>query len=209
MPSKLGSGPVLLGTEVSRGLGTLFGHGVSGAPSLAEASPPDHLHVLVSRDFRAMLQSSGLVSIGELSRLTGVKVTTIRWYESEGWLPPPARTEGGHRAYNQDQLRRLGFIRHARELGFSMDAIRSLLRLADSSGTDCSVAHSLATAQIQEVDARIARLEALRGELSRMAENCAGGDVGDCRILETLADFEHGHCANRSHRRADLDRDAR
>jgi DNA-binding transcriptional MerR regulator len=70
------------------------------------------------------------MTIGDLSRWTGVKPTTIRWYEVEGWLPPPARTEGGHRAYGDTHVRRLGFIRHSRELGFSMADIQ-LLDLAD------------------------------------------------------------------------------
>ncbi|MCR0983107.1 MerR family transcriptional regulator [Roseomonas populi] len=139
------------------------------------------------------------LTIGELSRLTGVKATTIRWYEAEGWLPPPARTEGGHRSYGDTHLRRLGFIRHARELGFSMEHVRSLLDLADRPGADCSAAHAIAMAHIAEVDARMRRLEALRAELERMASLCVGGHVEECRIIETLADFGHGHCATEGH----------
>ncbi|MBU8543343.1 MULTISPECIES: MerR family transcriptional regulator [Roseomonadaceae] len=138
-------------------------------------------------------------AIGDLARATGVKATTIRWYEQEGWLPPPARTAGGHRAYGPAHLRRLGFIRHARELGFGSDAIRALLGLADRPQADCTQAHALATAQIAEIDARMRRLAALRAELSRMAASCEGGSAGDCRIIETLADFGHGHCADASH----------
>ncbi|WP_408906291.1 MerR family transcriptional regulator [Muricoccus nepalensis] len=141
------------------------------------------------------------LTIGELSRMTGVKATTIRWYEAEGWLPAPSRTEGGHRAYTETHLRRLGFIRHSRELGLSMNSIRVLLDLADRPGDDCSAAHRIATAQIAEVDARMRRLEALRGELERMATSCAGGQVGECRIIETLADFSHGHCEDPGHAR--------
>lgn len=138
-------------------------------------------------------------SIGDLARATGVKPTTIRWYEQEGWLPPPARTGGGHRAYGEGHLRRLGFIRHARELGFGSEAIRTLLGLADHPEADCSAVHALATAQIREIDARLKRLEALRVELERMAAICDGSVVGECRIIETLADFEHGHCVDQSH----------
>ncbi len=71
-------------------------------------------------------------SIGDLSRATGVKATTMRFYEAEGLLLPPARTGGGHRAYARAHLDRLGFIRHARELGFAMEDVRELLRLADA-----------------------------------------------------------------------------
>ena len=139
------------------------------------------------------------LTIGELSRLTGVKATTIRWYEAEGWLPAPARTEGGHRSYGDAHIRRLGFIRHSRELGFSMEHIRSLLDLADRPGADCSAAHAIAVAHIAEVDARLRRLEALRAELERMANLCLGGHVEECRIIETLADFGHGHCVVPDH----------
>ncbi|MDX2288149.1 MAG: helix-turn-helix domain-containing protein [Hyphomicrobiaceae bacterium] len=139
-------------------------------------------------------------SIGDLARATGVKPTTIRWYEQEGWLPPPARTEGGHRVYGDAHLRRLGFIRHARELGFESGAIRALLDLADRPEADCAAAHALATAQIREIDARVRRLTALRAELDRMATSCAGGAVGGCRIIETLADFDHAHCVDPVHR---------
>ncbi|MFC3126907.1 helix-turn-helix domain-containing protein [Pseudoroseomonas globiformis] len=134
------------------------------------------------------------LTIGELSRRTGVKPTTIRWYEQEGLLPSPARSDGGHRVYAADHLRRLGFIRHARELGFAMPAIRTLLGLAGRPREDCAAIHGLATAQIAEVDSRLRRLEALRAELVEMAGSCRGGEAKDCRILETLADFEHGHC---------------
>ena len=151
--------------------------------------------------FNVVVQSSPLTSltIGDLSRTTGVKPTTIRWYEAEGWLPPPARTAGGHRAYGETHLRRLGFIRHARELGFTMTAIRDLLDLADRPSADCGAVHAIAMAQISEVDARMKRLVALRAELERMATACVGGVVGDCRIIETLADFTHGHCADPGH----------
>lgn len=138
-------------------------------------------------------------SIGELARVTGVKPTTIRWYEQEGWLPPAARSEGGHRVYGDAHLRRLGFIRHARELGFESAAIRALLDLASHPEADCGGAHEIATAQIREIDARMRRLAALRTELERMATSCAGGVVGECRVIETLADFGHGHCAEAAH----------
>lgn len=139
------------------------------------------------------------LSIGELARATGVKPTTIRWYEAEGLLPPPGRTEGGHRVYGAAHRDRLGFIRHARELGFPMPAIRDLLDLAEHPDRDCNMAHAVATAQVAAIDAKLRQLAALRAELARMAEACAGGAAGSCRILETLADHTHGHCADPSH----------
>ena len=142
------------------------------------------------------------LSIGDLARATGVKATTIRWYEAEGLLPAPARTEGGHRAYGEAHLGRLGFIRHARELGFPMPAIRELLDLASHPERDCATAHGVATAQIAAIDAKLRRLQALRGELARVAEACGGGRAGECLILEVLADHQHGHCTGRLHAEA-------
>lgn len=139
------------------------------------------------------------MGIGDLSKRTGVKPTTIRWYEAEGWLPPPVRTEGGHRSYSEAHRRRLGFLRHARELGFSMADVRSLLDLGQRPGEDCGAVHAIAAAHIEEVDGRIRRLLALRAELERMATNCQGGEIGECRIIEVLADFEHGHCGAPGH----------
>lgn len=140
-------------------------------------------------------------SIGALGRATGVKPTTIRFYEAEGLLPPPLRTEGGHRVYAQTHLDRLGFIRHARELGFGMADIRALLDLAAHPEQDCTAAHAVATSQIAAIDAKQRQLAALRAELTRMADACAGGAVAECRILETLADHAHGHCADPAHGR--------
>lgn len=138
-------------------------------------------------------------SIGDLSRATGVKATTIRWYEGEGLLPAPARSGGGHRAYTAAHLRRLGFIRHARELGFPMPAIRELLDLADHPDRDCHVAHGVASGQVAAIDAKIRQLEVLRAELARVAAACEGGRAGECRILEVLADHTHGSCADPTH----------
>lgn len=141
----------------------------------------------------------GTHTIGDLARATGVKPTTIRWYEQQGWLPTASRTSGGHRAYGDEHLRRLGFIRHARELGFDSGAIRALLDLSGRPDADCTAAHTLALTQIEEIDARMHRLVALRAELVRMATTCAGGMIGECRIIETLADFGHGHCTDARH----------
>ncbi|MBS7789350.1 helix-turn-helix domain-containing protein [Roseococcus sp. SDR] len=139
------------------------------------------------------------LSIGDLSRATGVKPTTIRWYEAEGLLPEPGRTAGGHRAYAASHLQRLGFIRHARELGFAMPAVRALLDLAAEPEQDCGKAHAAAMSQIEAIDAKMRQLTALRAELSRVAEACQGGRVAECRIIETLADHTHGHCLGSGH----------
>lgn len=147
--------------------------------------------------------SEATLSIGELGRRTHCKVQTIRWYEEVGLLPPPARTQGGHRVYGSRHLARLDFIRHARELGFPLDAVRALLALSDRPDRPCEEAHALASSQLAVVDDKLRRLKALRVELTRMTDACRGGVAGECRILETLADHSHGHCASPDHGAAD------
>ena len=139
------------------------------------------------------------LSIGELGHRARCKVQTIRWYEEIGLLPPPARTAGGHRSYAERHLARLDFIRHARELGFPLDAVRALLALSDHPERRCEEAHALAGAQLALVEDKLRRLQALRVELARLTGACRGGVVAECRILETLADHSHGHCADPDH----------
>lgn len=130
--------------------------------------------------------------IGELSRRTGVKVPTIRFYEQIGLLSVPPRTEGNQRRYGKPEVERLNFIRHSRELGFEVDDIRELLDMAASPQASCHQADSIARNHLTEIDRRIASLTALRGELTRMVEECGHGRICDCRIIEVLAD--HGEC---------------
>ncbi len=129
-------------------------------------------------------------SIGDLARACDAKVQTIRHYEAIGLMPPAARTEGGQRRYSQAHLKRLKFIRHARELGFGLAQIRALLELADAPEQPCARADAIAREQLAEVESRIRRLEALRAELARMLRECRGGRVADCRVIEILADHE-------------------
>lgn len=133
-----------------------------------------------------------MLSIGALAKRTGTKVQTIRYYEQIGLMPEPGRTEGGQRRYGAAELDRLAFIRHSRQLGFSLDAIREMLDLSDSPGRSCTEVDAIAQRQLQAVEARIARLEALRRELRRMIDECRTERIADCRILEVLRD--HGEC---------------
>lgn len=132
-------------------------------------------------------------SIGDAARISGIKIPTIRYYEQIGLLSGVARSDGNRRFYGAEDLRRLAFIRHARELGFPMDEIRTLLKLQDDPDQPCATADAIATARLQDVERRIARLERLRGELRKMVEQCAAGRVGECRVIETLADPTHTH----------------
>ena len=132
------------------------------------------------------------LGIGKLSQITGVKIPTIRYYEQIGLMPEPGRTEGGQRRYGDDELDRLAFIRHARQLGFSLEAIRELLDLSDHPHRPCLEADAIARRQLKQVEQRLARLEALRTELQRMVHECSGGQTADCRVLEVLRD--HSEC---------------
>ncbi|WP_343036070.1 helix-turn-helix domain-containing protein [Hongsoonwoonella zoysiae] len=127
-----------------------------------------------------------LVSIGILARETGTSVQTVRYYENRGLLPLPPRTEGGQRRYGRVHRDRLAFIRHAREMGFSLDAIGELLRLSSEENASCGPVDRIAREQLALVDRRIEQLCALRETLSRMVEHCDGESVTSCRILEAL-----------------------
>jgi DNA-binding transcriptional MerR regulator len=131
------------------------------------------------------------VAIGDAARKSGVKVPTIRYYEQIGLLAAPARSEGNRRLFTRDDLRRLAFIRHARELGFDVEAIRALLSLQDHPEQSCASADAIARARLAEVEDRIARLGALKEELARMIDECACGRVAECRVIETLAAPHH------------------
>lgn len=132
-----------------------------------------------------------MFSIGQLSRRTGVKIPTIRYYEEMGLLAAPERTAGNQRRYDAAGLERLGFIRHARDLGFSIGAIAALIELQEHPDRSCREATGIARAQLAAVSAKIARLKALEGELRRIAEGCAGeGASQDCQVLAALADHE-------------------
>ena len=136
---------------------------------------------------------AGGLSIGALARRAATKVPTIRYYETIGLMPPPFRSQGNQRLYDARQVSRLLFIRHARELGFPIEAIRTLLALTDGPERSCDEADRLATAQLVQVRSRIARLRALEAELERMTESCRGGRATDCRVIEILGN--HALCA--------------
>ncbi|SNT35604.1 DNA-binding transcriptional regulator, MerR family [[Luteovulum] sphaeroides subsp. megalophilum] len=127
------------------------------------------------------------MQIGDLSRHAGVNIETIRYYERIGVLPVPARQENGRRSYTEVDARRLGFVRHARELGFDLAAVRALLALQEQPQASCEDASRIAQAQLAEVESRIARLLNLRKELSRMVKECGRGVVAECRVIEALA----------------------
>ena len=130
--------------------------------------------------------------IGKAADASGVKVPTIRYYENIGLLPAPPRNEGNRRLYEREDVRRLAFIRHARELGFGIEEIRDLLKLSDNPETSCAAADTIARAHLEQVELKLSKLKALKKELKRMVEECGHGHVSQCRVIEVLSD--HRHC---------------
>jgi Cu(I)-responsive transcriptional regulator len=127
------------------------------------------------------------MKIGDLARATGTKVETIRFYEAEGLIPSPSRNGANYRIYTQAHLDRLSFIRRSRHLGFTLDQVRTLLRLADDRSAPCGEVDAITTAHVAEIDRKLADLQALRTELVRGLDTCAGSTIADCRIIETLS----------------------
>lgn len=127
------------------------------------------------------------MQIGDLSRQAGVNIETIRYYERIGVLPKPARQSNGRRTYSTVDAERLGFIRHARDLGFDLPSVRVLLALQEQPEASCEDASRIAQGQLEEVERRIARLLSLRDELARMVGECRQGRVSECRVIEALS----------------------
>jgi len=126
------------------------------------------------------------LTIGALSKRAGVNVETIRYYERQGLLPKAPRTAGGHRLFGEAHLRRLGFIRRSRELGFSGAEVRALLGLVDG-GYTCGEVRALTLKHLADVKAKIADLRRLETTLAGISSRCDGGDVPDCPIVEALS----------------------
>ncbi len=127
------------------------------------------------------------MTIGRLGHATGVAADTIRYYEKIGLLPAPERTPAGYRVYTPAHVRHLHFIRRARELGLSCDAVRELLSLASDDRRPCASIDRLVREHIHELDHKLADLLHLRDALQDMADSCrGGGNVRDCRILEAM-----------------------
>jgi DNA-binding transcriptional MerR regulator len=123
--------------------------------------------------------------IGEAARRSGIRVPTIRYYEQIGLLHPPR--SGGRRAFGATEVRRLVFIRRARELGFNIETIRKLLALQDMPERSCAEVDAMTRDHLAEIDAKIRRLESLREELTRTLDRCSGGRVAECRVIDSIA----------------------
>jgi DNA-binding transcriptional MerR regulator len=127
------------------------------------------------------------LTIGKLAGATGTKVETIRYYEQIGLLPEPERSAANYRTYDESHLRRLSFIRRARDLGFSIDQVRELMGLANLRDQSCMAVDVIANQHRAAITRKITDLTALAGELDALIESCSRNTVADCRIIEALA----------------------
>jgi MerR family transcriptional regulator, mercuric resistance operon regulatory protein len=136
---------------------------------------------------RKDMRRKGALRRTDLARATGCNLETIRYYETVGILPPPARTDAGHRTYGTSDVQRLRFVLRARELGFSLDDVRGLLGLGDGALRTCAEVREKTEAHLTDVRAKIADLQRIEAVLSRTAALCGGGDRPECPVLEAIA----------------------
>ena len=129
---------------------------------------------------------SGALTIGRLSLRTGVNIENIRYFEKVGLLPPPPRTEGGHRSYGPEHVRILVFVRRGRELGFTPSEVRALLELRQPEMASCCQVREIAAHHLDRVRARIADLSRLERLLAGTIDRCSGEAVPDCPVLDMI-----------------------
>ena len=134
------------------------------------------------------MKAMDVLSIGKLSKQSGVNIETIRYYEKIGVMPAPGRSAGGFRIYGPDHLKRLSFVRRGRQLGFSLDEIRNLLRLVDGHGHTCAEVHALMLSHLAEIRRKVRDLRRLERAMAEMAARCSGESVPECPIVDALFD---------------------
>ncbi len=126
------------------------------------------------------------LGIGKLSEHTGCNIETIRYYERIGLLPAPPRSEGGHRSFSDEHTKRLTFIRRGRELGFTLKEVRCLLELVDGEDHTCEEVQAITVKHVADIRRKVADLRRLERVLEDMAEQCPGGKVPECPIIDAL-----------------------
>jgi MerR family mercuric resistance operon transcriptional regulator len=132
------------------------------------------------------MDGSGRMAIGALAKQTGTNVETVRFYERIGLLAAPTRSSGGYRLYQTQHVKRLNFVRRARALGFPIDEIRTLLRLADERERPCAEARVVAEKHLRDVHAKIADLKAMERVLKDTVARCARGRGTHCPLIDAL-----------------------
>ena len=127
------------------------------------------------------------MKIGDIAKRTGLKVETVRFYEGEGLIDAPLRSGGNYRLYDQSHLDRLSFIKRSRDLGFTLGQVRDLLRLADDPRGSCEAVDAMAVRHIEEVDRKLADLQALRSEIVKWGGCCEATTIAECRLIDALS----------------------
>jgi MerR family mercuric resistance operon transcriptional regulator len=133
-----------------------------------------------------MITNARGITIGQLAKAAGVNLETVRYYERIGLIAKPARTSGGQRSYSGEDARHLAFVRRARELGFSIDDIRALLKLAAPGQQSCAEVRSIASAHLTNVQTKLADLARLEKILAATVDQCSGDASPTCPVLEML-----------------------
>ena len=126
------------------------------------------------------------MKIGEIAKLTGLKVETVRYYEGEGLIGAPRRNGGNYRLYDRSHLDRLSFVKRSRDLGFTLDQVRDLLRLADDPRGSCDAVDEMAVLHIAEIDRKLADLQTLRDEIAKWGR-CDTSTIAECRLIDALS----------------------
>lgn len=129
------------------------------------------------------------ITRGKLAKLTGCHLETVRYYESIGLMPEPARAANGFRTYSDDDVRRLKFLMRARDLGFAVAEVQNLLTLVDNNAYSCGQVRDITLDHLASVRQKIADLKRLESVLGDMASQCDGGVVPECPIVDALYDF--------------------
>jgi len=136
-----------------------------------------------------MNTSIASLTIGAVAKRVGVAIDTIRYYEREGLLPEPLRRASGYRSYDESAIRRLRFIRRAKDLGFTLEEIRELLALSADRQRGVKAVKQRAERRLEAIDQRIAELRRVRDGLAQLVESCPGhGRPEDCPILRALSE---------------------
>ncbi|MEM8542198.1 MAG: helix-turn-helix domain-containing protein [Pseudomonadota bacterium] len=131
-----------------------------------------------------------MYSIGQLSKATAIKVSTLRYYEEIGLISKPDRSVGNQRRYEPSTLERVNFISHCRDLGLSIDSIRDLITLSKMPDMPCIKAHKIAEDHLEKIRLKMLHLKKLQIELKRISEVCDQNSIGECKVIEAFGDHD-------------------
>jgi MerR family mercuric resistance operon transcriptional regulator len=135
-------------------------------------------------------ERDAVLTRGALAAQTGCNIETLRYYEQIGMLPSPPRSHGGHRLYGKELVKRLNFVLRSRDLGFTLEETRELLRVVDGGNYTCAQVDALAQEHLQDIRRKIVDLKKLEAVLKTMASQCSRGKIPECPIIDALFDTQ-------------------